>query len=111
MSGFESVLREVLPCLRRECGTLEQRGMWALVRLMASVEDTNVLFRGGPSALQELARQASERLTSPPEDLEASLADWNATLCRQGISPGGCADLLAVGYFLYFLETLEQKNS
>lgn len=111
VSGFESVLREVLPCLRRECGTLEQRGMWALVRLMASVEDTNVLFRGGPSALQELACQASERLASPPEDLEASLADWNAALCRQGISPGGCADLLAVGYFLYFLETSEQKNS
>lgn len=106
-SGFGSVLREVLPCLRRECGTLEQRGLWALVGLMASVEDTNVLFRGGLPALQELACQASEILASPAENLEEVLTDWNEQLCRRGISPGGCADLLAVGYFLYFLETLE----
>lgn len=81
--------------------------MRALVELMASVEDTNVLFRGGRQALRELSRQACASLTLSPEELERALADWDKKLCRQGISPGGCADLLAVGYFLYFLETFK----
>ena len=81
--------------------------MRALVELMASVEDTNVLYRGGPSALQELARRAVGIAAACPENLESILAEWNQDLCRKRISPGGCADLLAVGYFLYFMETLE----
>ncbi len=106
-SGFRSVLRCVLPHLRQGSDSLEQRGMRALVELMASVEDTNVLFRGGRQALRELSRQACASLTLSPEELERALADWDKKLCRQGISPGGCADLLAVGYFLYFLETFK----
>ena len=107
LSGFRSVLRAAMPHLRSSAGSLEQRGMRALVELMASVEDTNVLYRGGPSAMQELARRAVGIAAACPENLESILAEWNQDLCRKRISPGGCADLLAVGYFLYFMETLE----
>ena len=105
LSGFQSVLRAVLPHLRRRSGTLEQRGLWALVELMATVADTNVLYRGGAPALRELAQQAAVLLELPPEKLEETLSGWDAELSARGISPGGCADLLAVGFFLYFMET------
>lgn len=102
--GFPSVLRWALPCLREE-GSWEQRGRRALVALMAHVEDTNVLFRGGPQALEDLARRAGEVAFLPAEEAETALWTWDWELSRQGISPGGCADLLAVGYFLRFLES------
>lgn len=107
-SGYSSVLRHVMPHLRDRKGTLEQRGLWALVELMSTVEDTNVLYRGGREALRQLSQQASSVLETAPEDLKTEMARWDECLSSRGISPGGCADLLAVGYFLHFLETEQQ---
>lgn len=107
-SGYSSVLRHVMPHLRDREGTLEQRGLWALVELMSTVEDTNVLYRGGREALRLLSQQAVSVLETAPEDLETEMARWDESLSSRGISPGGCADLLAVGYFLHFLETEQQ---
>ena len=103
-SGFRSVQQYVLPRLRREGGSLEDRGIRALVELMAHVEDTNVLFRGGRKALRTLAQQAEIILETEPSRRSLLLERWDKSLSHQGISPGGCADLLAIGYFLYFWE-------
>ncbi len=103
-AGFPAVRRDVLPHLRRGQGTLEQRGKRALVELMAHVEDTNVLYRGGKAALAALSSKAQAIRLLPEEALDPALEEWDAELCVSGISPGGCADLLAVGYFLYFME-------
>ena len=42
-------------------------------------------------------------LSAPPEELPGLLEDFDRELIQAGLSPGGCADLLAVGYFLTFL--------
>lgn len=99
--GFPSVRKWVLPVLRQN-GTLEESGKRALLSLFSSVEDTNVLHRGGPEALQAMAKQARRILSSSPQDLDAQLDAFDHELSQAHISPGGCADLLAVGYFLYF---------
>lgn len=105
-NGFPSVIRCVLPALRLKEGTLEERGKRALLELFASVEDTNVLHRGGPAALTGLSQRAKALLAEGDPVSEAALTAFNDDLIRSNISPGGCADLLAIGYFLLFLEGL-----
>lgn len=104
--GFPSVVRWVLPKLHEKEGTLEERGKQALLELFASVEDTNVLHRGGPAALTSLSQRAKSLLAGKAPVSDAVLTDFDDALIQDNISPGGCADLLAVGYFLLFFEKL-----
>lgn len=104
--GFPSVVRRVLPKLHLKEGTLEERGKQALLELYTSVEDTNVLHRGGPAALSALSQRAKKLLAEGSPVSEAALVNFDEDLIRDNISPGGCADLLAVGYFLLFFEKL-----
>ena len=104
--GFPSVVRWVLPKLHLKEGTLEERGKQALLVLFASVEDTNVLHRGGPAALTSLSQRAKSLLAGKAPVSDAALTDFDDDLIQGNISPGGCADLLAIGYFLLFFEKL-----
>ena len=53
---------------------------------------------------QELRRQM-EKLSDRDEPLTPEeMAELNKEFCRLNISPGGAADLLALTFFLYFLE-------
>ena len=94
--------RWVLPALR-QTESPEDGGRRALLALIGQVEDTNLLRRGGRAALEQTARRARQVLSAPPEELPGLLEDFDRELIQAGLSPGGCADLLAVGYFLTFL--------
>ena len=91
-SGFESVRELALPYLKQENGPY-----LALLNLMAHVRDTNVLHRAGEAGLSWLQSRAGEVLSdfSIPalEQLDRECIDRN-------ISPGGCADLLAIAFFM-----------
>lgn len=85
----------------------------ALVKLMASLEDTNVVHRGGMNALtrhlaycQELDR---EELEGP--ELIAALDAYNDELVATNVSPGGAADLLSLGIFFARLEGLISQGA
>lgn len=100
--GFPSVAEHVLPYFRT-CDTLEAGGQRALLALLANVTDTNVLHRGGEEALCLVRECAVELLASGDADLSQQMGRLDEVFSSAGISPGGCADLLAVGLFLYFL--------
>lgn len=102
VKGFPSSRRWVLPALR-QAEDLEDGGRRALLALIAHVEDANLLRRGGPTALEQTANRARQILSSPAGDLRRSLESFDQELIQARLSPGGCADLLAVGYFLFFL--------
>ena len=102
-AGFPSVLRVALPCLRLP-GLMENlRLCHGLVHLMAKVEDTNVLSRGGPAGAAYVKAAAQSFLEAhDPKDrgyLEA-LAELDRDFIERGLSPGGSADLLAAAWFL-----------
>ena len=101
-SGFSSVRRWVLPALRRAASP-EEGGRRALLALIGQVEDANLLRRGGQTALEETARRARQVLAAPPEEFPSLLEAFDRELIQANLSPGGCADLLAVGYFLAFV--------
>jgi len=82
---------------------------------MARVQDTNVLHRGGAEAAEKLladAKLLDERicrymeqgtLGMHMEEIRAQLEQWDAELSAARISPGGCADLLALTLMAYFM--------
>ena len=104
--GFPSVLQTGLPALEAALGqgcSLEQAGVSVLLALMARTVDTNLIARGRQEGQRWAAQQAEVQLQSGPvPDLER-VEQLNEAMVQRNLSPGGCADLLAITYFLQFL--------
>jgi len=105
--GFPTVLRTALPRMRdlllRYPGRRNHVLLAVLLELMSGLEDTNVLTRGGPEALERVRRSAREALAlGGPFTRRGSfhIDDMSRDFAAAGISPGGSADLLAVSIFL-----------
>ena len=63
---------------------------------MASLDDTNVLYRGGAEAAEHLKEDAKRLLA---DFSEYGLKRLNASLVSTNLSPGGSADMLALVLF------------
>ena len=105
-SGFPHVVGVALPalCAARAAGHPEQLArLDALVALIAYVDDTCLLYRGGRAALREAQARARAVLAGGGSANVAgrrALQLLEASLLRQRASPGGSADLLAAALFL-----------
>ena len=109
-AAFPHAIRVGLPALRaaRDRGVPEDCArLDALMAIMASLDDTCLLHRGGPAALEAAKAGARAVLaaggTAAPAGLER-LHRLHAELMALWASPGGSADLLAVTLFLDRLE-------
>lgn len=108
-SGFKSATEYGLPVMCRLIDkgiSLNDAGVAALLNLISHVDDTNIIGRSNPETLIELRSEIHGLLRgSEPEDwdikeISGKLDDLFVLL---NISPGGCADLLAITFMLYFL--------
>lgn len=72
----------------------------ALLTLLAEVEDTNLLHRGGPAGLAFVRERAQAILAGPAADYERGLLALDRDCIRRNLSPGGSADLLALALLL-----------
>ena len=75
----------------------------ALLAIMATLDDTCLLHRGGMPALEAAQRGARDTLKAGGSATAAgrcALLRLDAELMRLDASPGGCADLLAACIFL-----------
>lgn len=106
-AGYPTLRRVGLPRLRQYLQqglSWDRAGGLTLLALMAAAEDSNVFSRGG-QALQQDLRQRMQQLSDRSQPLsEAELDQLNQDFCHLNISPGGAADLLALTFFLYFLD-------
>ncbi len=91
-AGFPSVRQLALPWLKQPNGDY-----LALLSLISAVRDTNVLHRAGEEGLGWLQSRATELLAD--FSLE-KLRRLDRDCIEKNISPGGCADLLAIAFFL-----------
>ncbi|MHC1786100.1 MAG: triphosphoribosyl-dephospho-CoA synthase [Christensenellales bacterium] len=103
-AGFPAALHLALPALQAALAAGEgpdRAGVLALLHLMASLRDTNVLHRAGEEGLSAMHQGARLLLRDgvPPEALQT----WCLKMKDLRISPGGCADLLCIAFFLYFV--------
>ena len=83
----------------REAG-FEEPGTLALCDIMAMLEDTNLLHRGGREGLAYVREEASRIAAMPAEERVEALRDLDAEMVKRGLSPGGSADMLALAFFL-----------
>ncbi|WP_199256122.1 triphosphoribosyl-dephospho-CoA synthase [Mycolicibacterium mengxianglii] len=109
-AGFPHVLRHALPALRaaRRCGADEASArLHALLALMATLDDTCVLHRGGAQGLRALQAGARAVLaaggTGTPQGRRRFTALDDLCLMHR-LSPGGSADLSSATIFLDTIE-------
>ena len=84
---------------------MEEAGISALLALIVRSEDTNLIARGGLDGQRWAAQQAEVLLTAGCFPSRDKLEQLDREMTRRNLSPGGCADLLAITYFLHFITT------
>jgi triphosphoribosyl-dephospho-CoA synthase len=111
-AGFPHALDVGLPALRLgralAPGDPEAARVQTFFALLGSMEDTNLLHRGGAAGLRFAQQQAAGFLkqggVEQQQWREQAAAVHRAFIARR-LSPGGCADLLAITLFLDALDT------
>ena len=109
--GFRSVRKYALPAFRAIVARTREReraSAQALFVLIAHLDDSNLLWRGGREGLafaQQNARYFLARGGVLAGDWRAMAVALHHAFVRRGLSPGGSADLLAVTLFLDELDT------
>ncbi len=107
-SGFDSVLNIGLPYYKRLSNknfNSNDAGAITLLYLISSVKDTNLYHRGGIKGAEYAVQITKKLLKDFPEPTKKQIESLDDEFIKRNLSPGGCADLLAITYFLYSLET------
>ena len=111
LSGFETAFDVGLPVLREvldRMGEMNEACVETLIHLLARTEDSNLVYRGGLEGLEFVRTRAKELLEqygaelSFEEGLEA-IRELDRECIERNLSPGGCADLLAITIMLHFI--------
>lgn len=84
--------------------SINDAGCAALLALMTSATDTNLIARSDVATQQKTAASIKKLLDKNPYPDRQTLEQLDLDFIEKNLSPGGSADLLAICYFLYFLE-------
>ena len=110
--GFPSVYDIGLPALKMAAhmapADAEAVRVHACFSLIAAVEDTNLLHRGGATGLcfaQSAAQSFLDRGGVSQRDWRVRARTVHEAFVHRGLSPGGSADLLAMSLFVQALES------
>ena len=78
----------------------EDAGALAFCDSLASLEDTNLLHRGGPDGLAFAQQAAAQIAMLPVSQRKEALCGLDEVMIRRNLSPGGSADMLALAFLL-----------
>ncbi len=78
----------------------ESPGALALCDVMAVLSDTNLLHRGGEAGLAYAQAEARRIAALPVRERIDELTSIDDAMIARNLSPGGCADMLALAYLL-----------
>lgn len=91
--------------------SLNDAGVAILLHLLANVEDTNIIARSNLKTGCEIRQTVSKDISNCWE--KTSLLQYSRKLdeyfVEHYLSPGGCADILATAFFLYFWESQNKE--
>ena len=105
-SGFAQALEIALPILKKglvQGLSLNDAGCGALLALIANTADTNLIRRSSFIEQQAVAADIGRLIKTNSYPDNKVLEQLDDYFIEKNLSPGGCADLLAITYFLYFL--------
>ncbi|MBO5666457.1 MAG: triphosphoribosyl-dephospho-CoA synthase, partial [Firmicutes bacterium] len=117
LSGFETAFTLGLPVLQDaldRVGEMNEACAETLIHLLATTDDSNLVYRGGLEGLEYVRNRAKELLVSYPgqwnggDDLSSeegfeAIRELDRECIERNLSPGGCADLLAITIMLHFV--------
>ncbi len=106
--GLPAVRDVGLPVLKEGIArglSINDAGCSALLALITATADTNLIARSSLFTQQEIVARIKKLLSESPYPDKRTLYQLDSEFVRENLSPGGSADLLAVCYFLYFLES------
>lgn len=96
---FQAVLKEDF--------TLWQAGLITLLHYIAYTEDTNLIIRSDYQLACKIQKDLQKFLNHATYEEQLSiLPKLDDFFVSQNISPGGSADMLALTYFLYFIQNI-----
>lgn len=101
--GFPSVKNTALPVFRSLMAngcSREHSAAITLLHLIAMGTDTNLFHRGGADGAAWAAREAAKLIENGRIPTAEEIAELDLAFIERNLSPGGCADLLAVTLFL-----------
>lgn len=108
-AGFPSVTNIGLPAYQKGLDnglSSNDAGAIALLHLISKVLDTNLYHRGGQSGALYAAEAAKTLLKDFKVPSLRQIETLDDDFISRNLSPGGCADLLAITYFIYKLKRL-----
>ena len=106
LGGFSSVRKIAYPVMLDGIArgySFNQIKLQTLMELVSQVEDTNILARSNAETLLEMQGLAKNFLRDGgayAQDAEEKLKVLDKIFIQKNVSPGGCADLLAVTIFM-----------
>lgn len=106
-NGFPAVAEVGLPILRKGLSkglSLNDAGCIALLHLLSATDDTNLIHRSNYETQQQIRRDVAALLQEDPFPPLSVIKEMDEDFIKRNLSPGGSADLLALTYFLHFLE-------
>lgn len=104
--GFPAVLNVGYPVLKeglRRGLSLNNAGCATLLHLLAVTDDTNLIHRSDLATLREIQSRLQKLLADDPYPSLKVIEELDREFIERNLSPGGSADLLALTYFLHFL--------
>lgn len=109
LSGFTTIKEFSLPIYTDALSrgmSKNDAGVLTLIKLISCVDDTNLYNRGGTQGANFAKEYALSLLNENPPDFIKAVKKMDNEFIKRNLSPGGCADLLAITYFLYDIEKL-----
>ena len=106
-SGFPVILDIGLPVFKSATQkglAFNHAGAITLLHLIANTDDTNLIHRSSRARQLEIREQIDDLLKNDPYPSLQTILELDAQFIRENLSPGGCADLLAMIYFLSNIE-------
>lgn len=103
LEGFPSVSGISLPVYEKALAdglSHNDAGVISLLHLIANVNDTNLYKRGGMEGIEYAKNRVRALLSKVEYPSRSDIEALDDEFIKKNLSPGGCADLLAVTYFL-----------
>lgn len=108
INGFPGAVNTAYPILKqlaKQKVALNDAAVVALIALLSQTKDTNMLRRGGEAQADRCRKQAASLLKSLRTTLDMTqISSLDQEYINLSLSPGGCADQLALALAILFLE-------
>ena len=108
------MLKTALPLLEKllkNGASLNDASAVTLLRLICEVDDTNMIRRSSLERFRAVQRELKAQFSSNSVPSRAEIEALDQKFISENLSPGGCADLLALTLLLHFMKEFENETA